>query len=192
MILDEKKAHERLNSPDNLANRFSCRLRGYDGNEGGATSQETPVPSRIHEVTLKRAGKDRPNLPEFCRTIIAVEARSGRNQSAIAAEFNTTQGNVSNIKRASPPSGKLDEKAAERALGEIRDRALERLMASLGLMSDEKLSKCDAKDLSTIAANMGKVVEKTFPKQDSNDARININLFVPELRNEKQFKTVEV
>jgi hypothetical protein len=64
-------------------------------------------------------------------------------------------------------------------------------MASLGLLTDDKLTGCSAKDLSTIASNMGRVVEKIQDKVETPD-NINFIIYSPELKQERAFKTIEV
>lgn len=175
MFLDPEKARARLESEDNLANRFK---------------KKEEKPPEIQEVTLHRPGKDRPNLTREERTEIATRAKLGENQQRLADEFGTTQENVSQIKNRKNQKN-IDEDKVESTITQVRDKALDRLMSSLGLLTDDKLSGCSAKDLSVIAANMGRVVDKTLPKSDSPD-KINLIIFSPELRQEKSFKVVEV
>jgi hypothetical protein len=173
MLLTEEQANERLNSEKNLANRFS---RSDEG--------------RIEERVIEGPGKEKgsTNLTREERNEIAVRSRLGESQVALAREFNTTQPNVSYIERGKT---KTDEEKVESAINQVRDKALERLMHSLGLITDDKLSGCSAKDLSTIASNMSRVVEKTIPRAEV-DNKINLVIYAPELRQEKSFKTIEI
>ena len=175
MFIDPDKAQERLDSEDNLANRFGKK-------------EEV----KILEIPLRQPGKDRPNLSIEERTEIATRAMLGENQTKLAQEFGTTQENVSQIKnRKGHSHSGIDEDQVEKSLGNVRDKALDRLMSSLGLLTDDKLSGCSAKDLSVIAANMGRVVDKTLPKSESSD-RVNFIVFAPELKQEKSFNVIEI
>jgi predicted transcriptional regulator len=173
MLLTEEQANERLNSEKNLANRFS---RSDEG--------------RIEERVINRPGKEQGlgNLSPEAKNEIAIRSRLGESQVALANEFGVTQPTVSYIERGKT---KTDEEKVESAINQVRDKALERLMHSLGLITDDKLSGCSAKDLSTIASNMSRVVEKTIPRAEV-DNKINLVIYAPELRQEKSFKTIEI
>lgn len=167
MLLTEEQLEERLKSENNLANRFS----------GGQV------------VTLPRRGKKdgERDLTVEERTEIATRARIGIDPKEIASEFNTTVGNVSSIKHG---NARINESEVESRIEKVRDLALERLMTSLGFMTNDKLEKCSAKDLSTIAANMSRAVEKTGPREGNNNTQVII--YAPEIRKETSFKVVEI
>lgn len=170
MYLTEEEARARLNSENNLANRFRPS-------------------SSVTEEVIKSPGKNRANLTEEERTEIATRSRLGEKIKVIAREKGITPQTVTNIK-----SGKtqgIDEEQVESILADVRDVAISRLMASMGLMTDDKMSGCSAKDLSVIAANMGRVVDKTLPKSDQGDT-VNLIIYSPEMKQEKSFKSVEV
>ena len=171
MILTEEQANERLSSENNLANRF----------KGG----EVVVVERV----IPTAGKNKVNLTEEVRTEIATRARAGASRKELAEEFDVTVGEVSLLK-----AGKIkgiDEAKVSDAIQVVQDRALNRLMASLNLLDDDKLSGCSAKDLSVIASNMGRVVEKTSPKV-AGDNNATLIIYAPQIRDERFYKVVEV
>lgn len=173
MFLTEEQAAERLNSEKNLARRFS------------------KAPEIIEERTIHLPGKKpgSSNLSVETRTEIAIETRLGKNQAEVAAERGLAVPTVQKIE-----SGKtqgIDEENVAEVITSVRDRALDRLMHSLGLLSDDKLSGCSAKDLSVIASNMGRVVEKITPKETAPD-HISFIIYSPELKKESAFKTLEV
>jgi hypothetical protein len=64
-------------------------------------------------------------------------------------------------------------------------------MTTLGLITDDKLSGCSAKDLSVIASNMGRVVEKTLPKAEAPD-RLTLIVYSPQVRSENSYASVDV
>jgi hypothetical protein len=174
MFLTQEQARARLESSKNLANLLK---------------EESCSEVSIEERVIERPGKKGPNLTEETRTEIATRARLGERQIDLAEEFQVPQSAISLIKNGKVKG--IDENKAERAISSVRDKALDRLMASLGLISDDKLSGCSAKDLSVIASNMGRVVEKTLPKSEQHD-HINLVIYAPELRQEKSYKVVEV
>jgi hypothetical protein len=144
----------------------------------------------ITEKVLPLSGKNRINLTEKERTEIALESRLlGTPRSELAQNYNVTTQSITNIKRGKIQG--INESKIEEVTNKIKDKALERLMHSLGLLTDDKLSGCSAKDLSVIASNMGRVVEKISPKNEVPD-NINFIIYSPELRQERSFKTIEI
>lgn len=185
MFLTEEQLDARLKSESNLANRFSRP------DSSGSTQQpqeEVKVPEVI-EKQIPHIGRTTISIPIPVRTEIAIRARLGERQETLAQEFGTCQENVSNIK-----NGKIqgvNEAEVSETISKVRDKALDRLMTSLGLLTDDKLSGCSAKDLSVIASNMGRVVEKTLPKSEAPD-RVMLVVYTPEIKPEKNYNSVEV
>lgn len=179
MFLNNTQVEERLKSEKNLANAswLPCN----------AKSPETQV--TITEKTIHSPGKNGVNLSKEERTEIAIQSRLGESQVAIARDHGITQANVSSIERGKTKG--IDEKKVEGVISSVKDRALDRLMTSLGLLSDDKLSGCSAKDLSVIASNMGRVVEKITPKETAPD-NINFIIYSPELKQERAYDVIEI
>lgn len=170
MLLTPDQARARLESEDNLATRFGQK-------------------SIVEPKVIKSAGKNRINLDVETRTEIAVRARLGEDQHVIAKDFGVTPGEVSHINTGRIKG--VDEKQIDERIGKVHDVALDRLMTTLGFMDNDKLSGCDAKTLSGIAANMGRVIEKTSQKADAAQIT-NVLIYAPEIKQEKSFKTIEV
>lgn len=194
MFLTVKQAEERLNSEKNLASRFNKNNDNNNDNFGRAIKQpiETYENSQvvsISEKTIHLPGKIGINLSEEIRTQIAIRARAGESQPSLAREFGVTQANISSIERGNTKG--INEDQVKKTIDSARDLALERLMQSLGLLTEDKLSGCSAKDLSVIASNMGRVVEKINPKTEQPD-NINFIIYAPELKQEKSYKTIEI
>jgi transcriptional regulator with XRE-family HTH domain len=150
---------------------------------------------RITLASLPRTGRRGPWLPTEKRTEIAIAARTSglsggpkETQQEIAERFGISRQGVAHIKEG---AGTVDNKAVEQAIESARNKALDRLMASLGLLTDDKLSGCSARDISSIAANMSRVVEKTMPDRDRM-GNINLVIYSPELKTEKSFEVVEI
>lgn len=192
MFLTNEQARARLGSEKNLANRFAKNPDGLDPDK--LTEQVTQEVNEtnstiITERVISLPGKKGINLSSEVRTEIASRARLGESQPSLAQEFNITQANVSSIERGKTKG--VDEARVEETINFVKDRALDRLMASLGLLTDDKLSGCSAKDLSLIASNMGRVVEKIQTKEHTPD-NINFIIYAPELKQEKSYETVVI
>jgi hypothetical protein len=197
MFLSEEQVRARLSSEKNLANRFKQSQEISRTPERISPAIASEEPDRVteepdYQVTEKSillSGKNRINLTKDERTEIAIRSRTGEDQINIARAHGITQAAVSYIERKKVQG--IDEKRVEEITGVVRDRALERLMASLGLLTDDKLSGCSAKDLSLIASNMGRVVEKIAPPSVAEN-QINFIIYSPELKQERAFKTIEI
>jgi hypothetical protein len=183
MFLTNEQADARLNSEKNLARRFS------------KSEVNAQVPDKSPEVILTEKviplpGKNRVNLTKEERTNIAIETRLGTSsQTEVARANNLNLLTVNNIH-----SGKtkgIDEERVSKIVAEAKDLALQRLMNSLGLLTEDKLSGCSAKDLSVIASNMGRVYEKIQDRVEQPD-NINFIIYTPELKQERAFNTIEV
>lgn len=176
MILTEEQAKARVNSEGNLLNRFG---------------KSAPVtPSNVIQITpLKQPGCGGPHHESNPNGVeITSRARLGENQFALAEEFGLTQQAVSHYKHG---DYKVDEKKVESRMIEVQDTALCKLMASLGFLDDEKLSKMSGKDLASVAANMAKVAGNVRPSAADGNA-VHLHLYAPELRKEANYKTIEV
>lgn len=171
MLLSNNQAEQRLGSPRNLANRFGSSAPTF--------------------ITVHRPGRkaDTPNMDKIKQNEIALRSRLGEKQGALAQEFNTTQARVSQLERGK--SNSLDEEKLHEQLSKARDVAVDKLLTSMGLITSEKLNKENAQGLSRIAANMARVVEKTLPKE-SSDNNVQVIVYCPEQRSESSFKIVEV
>lgn len=194
MILTDEAAKARLNSPNNLANRFG---RGpnpvtesqpslEESNEGPA-----PLPNAIEIRKQTRPGNPGYRLPNEVKTTIAILGRAGVPQRELAKQFGTTQGEVSFIERGK--SKGVDESIVDKRLASVHSSALDKLTAAVLGITEDKLANTKAGTLSSIARNLASVVEKTAPRQaiDPN-AGPQIIIYAPEIKSEASYKTIEV
>jgi hypothetical protein len=85
----------------------------------------------------------------------------------------------------------VNQAAIDEALEAARNKALDKLMLSLGLLTEEKIEPLKAKDLASVANSMANVVMKTLP-QASPQGQINLVIYSPEIRSEKAFEVIEI
>jgi hypothetical protein len=79
----------------------------------------------------------------------------------------------------------------DNAIERVRELALDKLMESLGLLTEEKVKKSTARDISVVAANMSRVVENVTPKQVGGN--VQLVLYAPNrVANESDFAIVEI
>jgi DNA-binding XRE family transcriptional regulator len=176
MFKTEEQINSRLNSSKNLVNRFV------------KSEEKGPI---VETIILERPGnKEKPKLDEEQKTEIAIRSRSGETQVSLAKEFNVSQSAIGEIEQGRT---KVNEKTVEARLNVIEDRALDKLLETLGFITPDKMDKAKAGEISSVASNLSKVVSNIRGK-DKNDNGINVSVqvFAPEIRPERLFKTIEV
>lgn len=78
-------------------------------------------------------------------------------------------------------------------LGLVRDKALEKLMSTLGLIDEGKLLDQDAKGLAHVASSLSRVVKDTAPAEiSSRDTNVQVVVYAPQQRDEKRFEVIDV
>lgn len=179
-ILTEEQAKARLNSSRNLASRFGRASSDY----------ELETPTEVTIIPLERPGRTNgsPNFTPDEKVTIGARRRSGERLQSVADDFGTTASVVRNIENGKTKS---DRKRIDEKVESIQDVALLKLMASLNLIDESKLSKLGAKDLGVFAASMSKVVSNTLPKENNGET-VHLHLYAPELRSEQSYQTIEV
>src|SRR5438552_4218599 len=191
MVLDEERVRERLNSPLNLANRFSRAKSIEEGPKESVRASLSPPQgmdeseeSSLKLIPFKEGlGRHRPPLPDEVRDTIAILSHGNEGQKEIAKEFGVSQTEVSCLKTGRARSN------VRASIERVQERAIERLMESLGLLTNEKIEKCNAVNISAIASNLAKVVNQTSPG-NLDGSGVNLVVYAPQVRNEKYYKSV--
>jgi predicted transcriptional regulator len=213
IILDERTSTERLNNPRNLANRFGSREPVAQSNETPQEPQhESPVDSdsdpsssvspedsglgdslNIIQKNVNRGNGISHPIPDFIKVLAGSLSRTKLDtQSNIAKEFGISQAEVSHIKRGNPNavSPKVESQIESKLL-EVKDSAVDRLMKSLGCITDEKLeSEKDVGKLSSVAANLSRVIDRS--QSGTHAGVVQLNIYAPQIKEESRFKTLEV
>lgn len=183
MLITKEQADKRLASENNVANLLNTKDQ------------------KLTIIPIKKGGGRRDgdtNLSNEERILIGL---CGHNDTLknTAATFNISESTVTNCK-----NGRTDRAGLERTyrpelknqidskLHEARDLALDKLMASMNLLDDDKLKEVSAKDLSLISSNMSRVYQNTYAKDAAEGAKINIIVYSPELKQTSDYKTIEV
>ena len=192
MLLNDKQAEERLNSPNNLANRIAAFRQ--------SKKLQLDEPSSTLSVS---AGRQLPRLPSQVREEIIERASTGlERQKDLAQEFGVTQAAVSYLKRTSeesasiqsvcPPNQAVSTPEQEKFLeSSIKDIASQKMLLAMGLITEDRLEKMKATDLARISSDMAKVVRDVSPKVQSG-TQINLVVYSPEVRSESSYKIVEI
>lgn len=204
MFLTEEQLTARLENPRNLANRFK-------GGRHACAKEQVPESEIFQDVhqegiqfrEIKRPGNNRSWLSSEDRTRIATEValasgdidENRTTQTEVARRYSVQPSTVSDIvnnaRRVPDKPRSVDQARIEAALDSVREKATNRLHESLDQLTTDKISAHNAKDISAICANMAKVVQQTLP-QEKGTQNINLIVYTPELRQEKNFDSVEV
>ena len=169
-------------------------------NAGENEGQENLHQEGIQFRTINRPGNNRPWLSKEERTRIATDVASApingnQTRSEIAKTYSVRPSTVTDIanktRRIEDTPRSVDQAKLDSALGVVRETSINRLMTSLGQLTEDKISAHNAKDISTICANMAKVVQQTIP-QDKVAQAINLIVYTPEMRKESNFEIVEI
>lgn len=129
----------------------------------------------------------RARIPTPLKVVAGVLARQ-EGTVAVAQELGISTATVSRAKNGRDSSV---EEAVDEASSRIRDLALEKVMQSLGIIGKEKLSDCSAKDASIIAKNLAFVADKVSP-QSKSPTTVQLVVYAPQQRDEKQYNTIDV
>lgn len=195
LIIDEERANSILNNSENLVNKLSVK-----NGSPSEVRKETEVKNFEVKTISHGGGVHKDRLTEEERIMIGAVARAGLGTlQEVADEFRISKQHAFNLSHGRVDTPGLqtvdhsDLKAhIENRLKPIQDKAIDKLMESLGLLSPEKMDKCGAKDLSTISANLSKVVSNTMPKDVNQDNRTQIVMYAPKMKDVDEFKVVEI
>ena len=185
MLITEDDKISRLESDENLLSRLE-KLKNPLSRVDNAVI--------VHPIPLGRARGD-TEIPTMLKVISATAAEAGlATNKELAEQFDISAQTISDARNGRVGARK-DSELSDRIrknLDTVQDRAIDRLMQSLDLMDDEKLHNCKATDLSSIAANMSRVVEKVSPKSKDAFAGVQVILYSPRVRDLSNYDVIDV
>ena len=152
--------------------------------------QDTLVAALVDPTTPPLAIEkgERRLIPPIFREIIAIQANVGEKKSHIAKAFGidpTHTGHLANgrVNRPEVRTTKTDielTKALEDSLAIVRDKALSKIGKSIDFIQDEELKLESPKTLSTIAANLSRIVASTMrDKNQFNQTNVQTIFYSP-------------
>jgi len=139
--------------------------------------------------------------PESIRALIAGDKIAGNGTiKEIAKAYGVSTSAVTSYaddstSRNDAAIGRIDTKLQEhndKVRNKIRGRAQNKLALALKHITEDKLEGSRATDLSTIAANLSKVVDKTTPKSEGPSVTNNIHFYSPQQIGPNNFETIDV
>ena len=214
LILDNETAEGRLNSPKNLANKLNRIIAGNVPVKEIEKAREDSVAINPDEISVPEEPDSNPLSPKFHathkrtynvsmsrlspieRTIAGVMANKGLAQKKdIAKEFRVVPETISKIAKGEVKGADNERIGAARQerIEAVQDQALNKLMSSLGLITEDKMANAKLTDLSRVAVDMSRIIDKTGPK-DANNGQpvVNLTLYCPTVKSERDYKVVEV
>lgn len=172
MKITQEELERRLKGNQNLLNKLSIvpSEKGTRGND----SENRNNAGRKEEI---------PNAPASLRVVAGILAKAENNSAAVARKLELTPGQV-----------RYAEKTKETALTEkqVQDLALTRLMDTLGLLTIDRIEDEKPKDIASIAANLSRVHTNLKPKESGDGNSVNIMIYAPKQRSEKEYEVLEV
>lgn len=163
MIVDETEALQRVNSPDNL----TYKLRALHTNRTGPKG----IPPMITALA------------------VATSVITG-DQQASAKAFGMTQENLSQMKNHSKNPELQD--AIKKNIASVHEKALDGMLACLDFIKPKLENVKKATELSSIASNLARVVEKTSPKEASVTTNVQIVVHQPRSHSEEEYESIAV
>jgi hypothetical protein len=136
-----------------------------------------------------------PNIKNdvFRATSGILSASDSATNKEIQKEFGVTRNQITGAEKSKKKS--LAEKI-QRGRDKVSELALDRLMCTLGLLTDEKLSVMDnPKDIANVAASLAKVagsMDSRSRDTSNGDARISLNINTPSPRALSEYQVIDV
>ncbi len=182
MIVNEEEALARLNSPDNLSNKL---LRKFIQEDEDAREKEEESQSNISIEKMYKNRIGPRQIPPLIQTLAVATGRLTTQQAAANA-FGMSQENVNYLTH----EGKnVNRDKVNSELKKVHDSALDAMMESINLIKPKLENVRKATDLSKIAADMGRVIEKTAPREAGN-LGVKIVVFAPNMKVESDYEEV--
>lgn len=161
-------------------------------------------PSKNKSVIIPMDKKGRPDgcieTPESLRKLIAGDAIDGvATTKQIAEAYGVSQSSVNAYKGDSTSTDRMVAKVVDDDLKRHNDKKRERInnlaqrvtKRALEHITDEKLLSSKATDLSQIAANAARVIDKTAPKEAAIAVQNNIHFYSPQQIRKENYEVVD-
>jgi hypothetical protein len=198
MFIDEDELHSRLTTNQNLVNQIAERRSPSLNNAINSASEPRPLfeidrcgsgrtPGAVNRTTDEREAIGTLGHIHGIPETAAVTGASPSQVHSYMNGYNSSQRRNHNAEL---------EAGVKKNVGRIRDAAIDRMLSSMNLITDDKLKDVKkATDLATIAATLGKVAQLGIPRNDptpSNDNRVQIVVYAPAIKDEERYETVDV
>ena len=200
MFFKESEVQARLSSQNNLAVKLGL-IDSVTPPEMTEVSVTELAPSNIVEHkrsgsgrtagTLNRTPEERMQIAETAALLGSAEAARihGCSQSqahSYAHGFNTCSQRL--------PSNANGESAVN-AIEKVRQRAIDKILMAMDLITEEKLDNQTPQAISQVAANLSKI-PSNLESRDTGDINrgntVNVVVYSPPVKEERQYKTIKI
>jgi len=159
-------------------------------------------PSKSQVIHMPKKGRPEGCIetPESIRKLIAGDAIDGiATTKEIAKEYDVSMSSVNAYKGDSTSTDRMVNKIVDSDLKRHNDNKRKKLNSlahkvsrkALEHITDEKLEASKATDLSQIAANAARVIDKTTPKEPNSPVTNNIHFYSPQQIRKENFEVVD-
>ena len=182
MFLDPEKAEERLNSPNNLANRLAEFRKEKKILEDNGT-------------VLINPGRQLPRLPPQVKEELKEKALSGKyTRKELAEEYGVSPPAITHLKKSAEREEEAKKDSAREAFltQALQNVASEKMLLAMGLITEDKLATLKARELAQISSSLASVFNSSSPKSSAPGTAINLVVYSPEVRQESAYRTVEI
>jgi methylthioribose-1-phosphate isomerase len=150
-------------------------------------------------ITMPAKGRNGAKAtPDSLRKLIAHDAIEGAPARDVAEAYGVSESSVSAYKVGATSTTTYHEPSSELkqtvdfTRDRIKSKAQNKLLLALKHMTEDKIKEVKPIELSTIAANMSRVVEKMSPKQEGTTVNNNIVFYSPKQISKENYETVDV
>lgn len=198
MLLTKEQLEKRITSEDNISNKIAIR------------EQEMQVEIINKDgINNHKGNPGTRHLTEEERVAIGVVA-SVTGSSTAAELFGVSPSHAGDLKNGNRNVGngehgssfrvrdtELQNKIAERledAKLTIQEKAAEKLLATLGLLTEDKMENSSAKEIATVASQVSQVFRNmnSTNNKDNNKTNVKITVHQPKTSKEDYFETLEI
>ena len=152
--------------------------------------------AKVVEIAAK--GRNGANAtPESLRKLIANDALDGAPIAEIAEAYGVSSSSVTAYKNGATSTTNYNQGNGELKdfvdvkRDRIKNKAQNKLLLALKHITEDKLKDAKVNDLSTVAANMSRVIDKTTPKTESV-INNNIVFYSPKQISKENYETLDV
>jgi hypothetical protein len=154
---------------------------------------------------LYTAPGTRRNIPPIFREMIAIQANMTNNAASVADAFGISHRHGAELKggNVNRPEHRLEKgltesdvalaKALEASLSKVRDKALDKIYASMDAIDSDSLPNYQPKVLANIAASLSRVVTSTLRNQkDAPTINVQTVFYSPEKASKEAYEVIDV
>lgn len=134
-------------------------------------------------------------LPDFMKEMIGTLGRI-QKQADVAEEFGVTRGDVNRYSqgKVGATTTRVDEELRAKIdsnLGIVQEKASDKLLKALDLLTTEKLAGEKPRNIASIARDLSAVIDRARPKNETNVLNAQVIVYAPQQREEKSYEVIE-